>query len=287
VSTGDTLRLTAQAVDASGQPVPNARIRFSGQGARFEGSVDSLGLVTAGATGTIPVAVVALVPGVRPVVHRVDVQMVPGPAARIELLPAAPRLALGQRLRLAARVLSRVNDERPGDRVTWKSSAPAVARVDNDGMVTAVAAGRATLTASSGAASSSAAVDVMPTTIATLELTPSRQEARQGDAIRFTATGRDARGKAITGLTTAWSFAPGQGKIEQDGLFVGYEPGEYVVTATQGTRVAHAVVRLTDRDVRRPMQVVGRLPRTRSAPRRSGFILTGSTPTSGAAAAAT
>ena len=139
VSTGDTLRLTAQAVDASGQPVPNARIRFSGQGARFEGSVDSLGLVTAGATGTIPVAVVALVPGVRPVVHRVDVQMVPGPAARIELLPAAPRLALGQRLRLAARVLSRVNDERPGDRVTWKSSAPAVARVDNDGMVTAVA----------------------------------------------------------------------------------------------------------------------------------------------------
>ncbi|MEP7345594.1 MAG: hypothetical protein ABI877_10010, partial [Gemmatimonadaceae bacterium] len=106
-------------------------------------------------------------------------------------------------------------------------------------------------------------VEVVPAAIASLELTPSRQEARQGDVLRFTATAKDPRGKEIAGLTTAWSFSPGQGMIEQDGEFVGYEPGEYVVTATQGTRVAQAVVRLAERDVRRPMQVVGRLPRSR------------------------
>jgi hypothetical protein len=263
VSTGDTLRLSAQALDANGQPVPNARVRFTAQGARFEGSVDSLGLVTSGATGTIPVAVVALVPGARPMVQRIDVQMVAGPAARIEVSPSTTRLALGQRFRLGARVLSRANDERPGDRVTWQSASPAIARVDNDGMVTAVAAGKATLTAASGAISAPTTVEVVASTIATLELSPSRQEARQGDAIRFKATAKDVRGKEITGLTTAWSFSPGQGIIEQDGVFVGYEPGEYIVTATQGTRVTQAVVRLTDRDVRRPMQVVGRLSRSR------------------------
>jgi hypothetical protein len=51
--------------------------------------------------------------------------------------------------------------------------------------------------------------------------------------------------------------------IDQRGAFVGYEPGEYLVTATQGGRSASALVRLADRDVRRPMEVVGRLPRTR------------------------
>ncbi|MBV6522173.1 MAG: hypothetical protein MNPFHGCM_02319 [Gemmatimonadaceae bacterium] len=263
VSTGDTLRLTAQAVDASGQPVPNARVRFNAQGARFEGTVDSLGLVTAGATGTIPVAVVALVPGSRPVVQRIDVQMVPGPAARIELSHATVRLALGQRFRLGSRVLSSGNDERPEDRVSWRSSSPRVARIDSDGMVTAASAGRTTLAASVGAVVATATVEVAPTAVTALELSPSRQEARQGDLVRFKAVARDARGRSIEGLTTAWSFAPGEGMIEQDGSFVGYAPGEYVVTATQGTRVAQAVVRLVDRDVRRPMQVVGRLPRSR------------------------
>jgi hypothetical protein len=41
--------------------------------------------------------------------------------------------------------------------------------------------------------------------------------------------------------------------IDEDGAFVGYEPGEYMVTASFGDRSADAVVRLTPRDVRRPL----------------------------------
>src|SRR4029450_5726336 len=64
----DTLRLTAQALDASGRPVENVRYRYiASGGARFEGRVDTTGLVRSGSTGTIPVTVVALVPGTRPV----------------------------------------------------------------------------------------------------------------------------------------------------------------------------------------------------------------------------
>ena len=33
---GDTLRLQGQALDAAGQPVPGARVRFQAQGGRFE-----------------------------------------------------------------------------------------------------------------------------------------------------------------------------------------------------------------------------------------------------------
>ena len=64
----DTLQLSAQALDANGRPVENVRFRYIGSGgARFEGRVDTTGLVRSGSTGTIPVTVVALVPGTRPV----------------------------------------------------------------------------------------------------------------------------------------------------------------------------------------------------------------------------
>ena len=70
----DTLRLTARAFDASGAAVRDVRYRFVQSGsARFEGRVDTTGLVRSGSTGTIPVTVIALVPGTRPVTQVVEV----------------------------------------------------------------------------------------------------------------------------------------------------------------------------------------------------------------------
>jgi hypothetical protein len=263
MTAGDTLRLRAQVVDAAGQAVPGVRIRFTAAaGGSFEGDVDSLGLVRSGATGTIPVAVVATIPGGRPLVHRVEVRMVPGPAARIEPSHRRLRLAAGQAFHLAARVYSRTGDERAGDRVAWRSSTRSVT-VDDAGVVRAVAPGSGSLTASVGGVTATVRVEVAPARVARLEVFPPRVDARQGDVIRLAATARDAAGREIPGLTTSWSFAPGQGVIGQDGSFVAYEPGEYLVTGAQGGQTAHAVVRVGPRDVRRPMTVVGRLPRTR------------------------
>ncbi len=259
---GDTLRLRAQALDASGQPVPNARIRFQADGGDFEAEVDSAGLVRSGATGTIPVVVVATVAGARPMVTRVDVRMVPGPAARIATDLRQLKLAAGQSFRLGAKVFSKTGDERPGDRVIWQASS-AVATVDGSGVVRGVRAGRGVITARAGEATITVPVEVVPTAVAAVDVSPPRVEVRQGDVVKLAATARDRSGKVITGLTTSWSFAPGQGVIDQQGSFVAYEPGEYLVTGSQGDRTAHAVIRVAPREVRRPMSVVGRLPRTR------------------------
>lgn len=262
VAAGDTLRLRAEARDASGAVVPGVQFRFSATGGRFEGNVDQSGLVTSGSTGILPVAVAAILPGERPVVERLDVRMVAGPAARIAIVPAPARLGPGQRIRLTGEVYSRLDDRR-GDRVTWRSSNPAAVRVNEAGLVTAVAAGRATITAAVGAVTQTLAVQVVPSAIASLTVTPGITEGRTGDVIRFRAVAKDAAGREIAGLTPTWSFTPGQGLLEPDGTFVGYEGGEYTVTASFGNRTAEAVVTLTARDVRRPLTVVGRLPRTR------------------------
>ena len=263
ITAGDSVRLRVQAVDSAGQPVPNARIIFNKIGAYFEGEVDSTGLIVAGSPGVMPVGIVALTEGARPYVERVEFRMVAGPAARIELTPKITRLAPGQRIRLDATSFSATGDARTGDAFTWRSSAPAVARVSDAGLVTAVAAGRATITVSSGDAKATLPIQVIATPIASVELSPAAPRARQGDVIRFTATAKDRAGARITGLSPSWTFAPGQGMITADGAFVAYEPGEYTVTANFGTRSAVAVVRVEPRDVRRPLSVVGRLPRSR------------------------
>lgn len=262
VAAQDTLRLHAQALDARGRPVPGANIRFVPAGGRFEGTVDTLGLVTSGSTGTLPVAVVAFVPGTKPVIERVEVSMVPGPAARIQLLPQIDKMIVGQRARLVASAWSAVGDRRD-DRLQWTSSAPAVLRVDENGLVTAVAPGRATVTASAGSASERLAVQVVPDNLASLQVVPGTTTARTGDVIPFRLVARDAAGREVTGLMPTWSVAPGHGLINEAGSFVGYNAGAYTVLANLGNRSAEAVVNLKHRDVRRPVTVVGRLPRTR------------------------
>ena len=262
MTAGDSVLLSARPVDASGKPVADARVRYFLAGGYFEGGVDSLGMVRSGSTGSIMVGVVASVPGTKPYVQRLQVRMVPGPAARIAVTPEVSRLVVGQRVRLTGRAYSKANDERD-DALTWRSSATSTARVSNDGVVTALAPGRAVITASVGGVNEAVEIQVVANTIASIEITPNRVDAKEGDVVRFTAVAKDANGRAIAGLTPQWSFAPGDGQIEADGSFVGYNPGTYLVSASFGSRSADAPVTLAPRDVRRAASVVGRLPRTR------------------------
>jgi hypothetical protein len=261
VTVGDSLQLHAEAVDASGQRVVGAQVRFVPGGGWFEGSVDSTGLVRAGAVGTLPVTAVAMLPGSRPVVERLEVRMLPGRPARVVISPAVTRVIVGQRIRLGARAYSADGDERD-DRITWRTSAPTRVRVSAEGVATAIAPGSATVSASAGEVTEQLAIEVIPSAVATLDVTPSSAQARQGDVISFKVTAKDPRGRTIQGLTPLWSVSPGRGLIDQDGAFVGYEPGTYLVTATLGSRSAEGLVTVTHRDVRRPVRVVGRLPRT-------------------------
>lgn len=262
VNAGETLQLSAEARDEAGNVVDGVSFRFSQTGAYFEGSLSSSGLVTAGATGVMPAAVVATRTGEQPVVERFEIRMVPGPAARIAITPAPARLALGQRIRLNAEVTSATGDRRD-DRVQWSSSNPRVLTVNEVGLVTAVAAGRASVTAKVGGVERTHEMQVIASAVASLTVEPGVTDARTGDVLRFRAVAKDAQGRELAGVTPVWSFSPGQGMLDADGSFVGYEPGSYTVTASLGNRSADAVVTLTARGVRRPLTVVGRLPRTR------------------------
>ena len=260
---GDTMRLRTEARDAQGNVLSGVTVRYRlGGSARFEGRVDSLGLLTASSTAILPVTVTATMPGAAPTFEVIEITAVPGPAARITLAPSAPKLVVGQRVRATARAYSANGDAR-SDRMTWKSENPAVASVSATGLVTAVKAGTTAIVATTGGVAQRMPLLVAAAALSSLTMAPGHVEARTGDVLRFAITAKDAAGKAITGLTPTWSFSPGEGQIDADGAFVGYEPGEYTITASFGARSVESTITLAPRDVRRQLSLVGRLPRTR------------------------
>jgi hypothetical protein len=263
MTAGDTLRLHAEARDAQNNVIPGVTFRYRlGPAARFEGRVDSTGLVTAGSTSTLPVTVTATLAGAKPKFEIVEIRALPGAVASLEIAPTTAKLVAGQRLRLTARAFSAAGDKR-ADRIAWTSTNPAVVSINSAGLATAAGAGSANIVASVGSVKKQLPVQVVAGTIATLSLSPTSVEGRAGEVIRFGVQAKDAGGRTIAGLTPTWSFSPGHGLIEDDGAFVGYEPGEYTVTASFGNRSVDATVVLAERDVRRPLTLVGRLPRSR------------------------
>lgn len=263
ITAGEMVQLVPTAYDAAGNRLNDVQFRFAPAGGYFEGRIDPNGRVMAIATGTLPIGVVAITPGnaQEPFVQRFDIPMVPGDPTAIDLVASGRRIVVGQRMNLAATSYSEYGDPRD-DTFEWTSSNPAVARVDALGRVEGVAPGTASITAATGGVRQSVEIEVTADRIASIELTPSTAEGRTGDVIHFTATPRDASGAAISGLTPSFSLAPGNGMVDAEGAFVGYRPGEYTVRASFGPHTTEAVVNLTTRDVRRPLTVLGRLPRS-------------------------
>ena len=262
VVAGDSLQLSAQAFDATGRPL-DALIRFGPFGGTQEADVYPNGLVVGGAPAVIPAGVMALVRGTQPVIERFEIRVLPGPAARVVVGDVPEQLVVGQRVRPRVEVHSATGDLR-GDSVTWTSSAPSIAKSVGGGTIAALAPGKATLTATVAGSpvKKSVTVNVIAARIETLEILASPKVVRQGDVVRFRSIARDAAKREITGLSPAWSMSGGAGLIDSEGALVAYEPGDYLVVATLAGHSAESRITVTPRDVRRPLSVVGRLPRT-------------------------
>lgn len=260
IQVGDTIRLTAVAGDSAGRPIGNVAIRWFQSGGRFEGTVDSTGLVTGGATGTLTVtALVSSAAGGSPTPGFAKLTILSPPASRIALEPAVARMYTGQTLVVGATPYAS-NDDRRHDDVIWKSSAPGVVAVNASGRLTAARPGRATITARAGKATGAFEVTVAANPVATVALEPATASVRTGDAVPLAFKARSSTGKPVADAVPEWSMNPGSGQIDADGDFVADLPGSYQVTAAFAGRIARATIEVQPRDVRRPATLVGRLP---------------------------
>ena len=160
IHTGDTARLVATALDEGGSALPGRLVAWASSDTTVA-RVSQQGLVTAVAVGGANVTAAS---GGRTAVARVTVtaspQQPPPPTASVTVTPATATVAIGQTLQLAATVKDAGGIVLPGRTVSWQSSNSAVAAVSATGLVSALAAGTATITATSEGKSGTAGITV-------------------------------------------------------------------------------------------------------------------------------
>src|SRR3989475_391387 len=260
IQIGQTLKLSARALDAGGQPVANARIYwFVGSD---NGEVDSTGMVTGGYGGPRGGGGGAAVLGTQgqQITSAVS-RILPEPRAGVEVPPPPTRGAAPTRPPRAAPAAPATAGARH-DPVTFTSSNPRVASVTNEGVLRGLAPGRVTVSATAGPVTRALAIQVVANTVARVTIEPAATSVRTGDVVRLMVTAKDAAGRPIPGVTAAWSLEAGSGAadLDPDGAFVAELPGTYTVTAAFGTRTADAVVNVEPRRVTRGMEVRAHLP---------------------------
>ena len=125
--------------------------------------------------------------------------------ATITVSPATTALtALGATVQLSAEVRDQNGAVMSGATVTWASSDAGAATVNASGLVTAVANGGATITATAGEASGSATVTVAQEASA-VSVVPDTATVVEGDTLRLAATATDANGHTVAGAEFAWA----------------------------------------------------------------------------------
>jgi uncharacterized protein YjdB len=169
--------------------------------------------------------------------------------ASVEVVPGSAGIDVGSSVQLGATVRDSAGNELTGRTVDWSSSDPSMATVSGSGLVSGVAAGTATITATSEGQSSSAQVTVMDTSpppVASVEVTPATVVLVVGTGQRLTAIARDAAGNEVEGSDTSWATSDGAiATVNQRGRVTGVAPGTVTVMATIDGQSGTASVTVT------------------------------------------
>ncbi len=162
----------------------------------------------------------------------------------VSVAPANPTVEVQSNVQLSANVASTGCSATPP--VVWQSSATQFATVTSTGVVTGVAQGTATISATSEGISGSTQVQVISAAIATIEITPPSPVLRAFETLALTAVPKDSRGQVLTGRTITWTtLSPSIVTVNQStGVITGVSVGQGVVVATgEGiTRQANVTV---------------------------------------------
>ncbi|HHV86147.1 MAG TPA: Ig domain-containing protein [Petrimonas sp.] len=155
-----------------------------------------------------------------------QVTILPIEASSIEITPKSVSLLVGESIQLEGVVLPENTTDKT---ITWSSSNDQVAKV-SDGIVTGVGAGKTTITASCGTASSSCEVKVDPVKVTGLRLSNENVRMEMSDIIQLSAivSPENATNNKVNWRSTDTNIA----KVDENGLVTGINEGTTRIIAT-------------------------------------------------------
>ena len=202
LTTGGTQQITATPRDAQGNALADRAVTWESQNTAVA-TVSPAGLITAVAPGTTTVTATS-----EGKVGTVTVTVTAPAVGSISVTPGSATVYVAATTPLTATVRDVNNLVIQGTTILWSSDQPQTASVSQSGVVTGLAPGVVTITASSGGKAGSAAVTVQLAPVAKVIVTPSTLELRDRDGERtgiLSATLQDALGNVLTGREVSWS----------------------------------------------------------------------------------
>ncbi len=267
ITVGDTVQLTALAIDAEGKPVTGARVLFNiaGKQGVLVGA-DKLAGTKPGESDIRAFVVKPALPGTRPILIADTASLIVNdlPVTKVEISPPQGSLYAGTTLSYGARAVVRDGRESEDAELVWSTNRPRVATVDRFGNVTGVGVGTAVLSVKSGAVTTTRTLTVVANPLAQLRITSGTEKTRTGDVVRFKVDALNAAGRPVAGVVPTWTVTGIQtgddlgARIWADGVFVAERPGLYTIVATVGQRSARTTIKAEPRAVGRPVKLVGR-----------------------------
>ena len=194
-------------------------------------TIGSNGLVTSLATGSTTIRATSGVFG------ETTLTIVASVVESILVTPVSPSIALGNTVQMAATGIY-TNGSTPDltSLAAWSSSAPGVVTISSGGLVTSVAIGTATLSATFDSVIGSTPVSVTTSLLVSIAVTPINSTVDLGNTAPFTATGTytDSSVLDLTASATWSSSNEMVVTIDVAGLATAVSVGKVTVTATVG-----------------------------------------------------
>jgi hypothetical protein len=155
------------------------------------------------------------------------------PVASVVVAPAAATVSVGATAALTATPEDGSGNELKNRPIDWSSDKVSVATVDGNGVVTAVAAGTAHISASSEGLSGSSTITVSSVPVASVTVSPASVSLAAGATRQLSATAKDAGGNTLTGRVFSWSSDnTAMATVSHSGLVTGVAAGSANITAT-------------------------------------------------------
>ena len=227
VVTNGTVQLSVTLRDANGNVLTGRTVTWSSSDSGTA-TVNGTGLVTGATPGTAEIYAAS-----EGHMDSSTITVTAPAVASVSVSPTSATLRVSNTSQLTATVRDAGGNVLTGYTVTWSSSATAAATISSTGLVTAVAPGSATITATSSGKSGTSAITVTLVPVSSVTITPKSDTLAVGANAQLSATLKDSAGNVLTGRTITWgTSSSGVATVTSSGMVTGVAGGSATITAT-------------------------------------------------------
>ena len=250
VAVGATSTLQATVADQNGNVMTGQTVSWSTNNAALA-TVSSSGVVSGVAAGS---ATITAASSGKSGTAAITVTAGPPPApvvTTVTVSPVSASVVAGSTVNLQATVKDQNGNVMTGQAVTWSTGNSAAATVNSSGVVTGVAAGSATITATSSGKSGTAAITVTAApppapVVTTVTVSPGSASVVAGSTVSLQATVKDQNGNVMTGQTVTWSTSnSAAATVNSSGVVSGVAAGSATITATSSGKSGTSSITVT------------------------------------------